>query len=343
MANDEGRKAVDEILQALIAQILRIYDGARMGIRLTVKKFLSDFKVKDEAMRKKVAMGKMTQAAYLQWRYNQFLTAKRWREMFGKLTKDFVNADKLAMEIVNDSMIEAFGIGLNYSVFTADKATKGGVTAEGSFTLYNKEAVKNLIKNNPQLLPAPSVDIPKDERWNMQKISSVVTQSLLQGVTVDDLAEKLQQVTNMDETAAIRNARTMITNAENAGRYEAYKRLEKMGVFVKMQWIATKDERTRAAHAYLGGKTAPVGGTFTIPTNHDPHNKTGEPRSIRYPGDPLAAPDLVYNCRCRLVSIIDHERTAAESFGPKGLTGVTRMSFEEWQKFQKEREAKKHG
>lgn len=343
MPSDEGRQEVDKVLQALIAQIMRLYKAATMGVRLTVKKFLAEFRVKDEKMRQKVKEGKITQADYIGWRYNQFLTVKRWREMMAKITKDLVNADKLAMEMVSDSMIEVFGIGLHYSIYGADKATKGAITAEGSFTLYNKEAIKNLIKNNPELLPAPKVDIPKDEQWNMKQISSVLTQSLLQGTSVDDLAEKLRAVTGMDETAAIRNARTMITNAENAGRYEAFKRLEKMGVFIKMQWIATQDERTRAAHAYLNRKTAPVGGSFSIPLAHDPRNKTGKIRTIRYPGDPMAAPDLVYNCRCRLISVIDHEKTAEKSFGPEGLTGIERMSYDEWKKFQKKKGAKKNG
>ena len=88
-----------------------------------------------------------------------------------------------------------------------------------SFTLYNHAAVERLIKENPNLLPLnPNLDIPKDLRWNQQHINSAITQGILQGKSIPDIAKDLQRVTGMDESAAIRNARTAMTGAQNAGK-----------------------------------------------------------------------------------------------------------------------------
>jgi len=75
------------------------------------------------------------------------------------------------------------------------------------------------------------------------------------------------------------------TGAYNAGLFFGGRRA---GATTKT-WITRKDQQVRAAHAALQGKSIPIGEGF----------KAGK-HALRFPGDPLAPPELVINCRCLL-------------------------------------------
>jgi hypothetical protein len=55
-------------------------------------------------------------------------------------------------------------------------------------------------------------------------------------------------------------------------------------------WITQQDDKVRPAHRAVNGETLPV---------MEPYDVGGFP--MRYPGDPIAPPDLTRNCRCRLL------------------------------------------
>ena len=103
----------------------------------------------------------------------------------------------------------------------------------------------------------------------------------------------LSKVTGMNETAAIRNARTMVTGAENKGRQDSYARATADGIILAKEWIATNDGRTRHWHAELDGQTVPQDKPFS--------NAVG---LIMFPGDPAAHPANVYNCRCSMAAVV---------------------------------------
>jgi uncharacterized protein with gpF-like domain len=81
-----------------------------------------------------------------------------------------------------------------------------------------------------------------------------------------------------------------IAEVESAGAYNAglFYGGKKAGIKTKT-WVTRKDRKVRAAHAALEGKTVPLGSGF----------KAGG-AVLRFPGDPLAPPELVINCRCLL-------------------------------------------
>ena len=100
--------------------------------------------------------------------------------------------------------------------------------------------------------------------WDMQKLQSVMVQGILQGDSIPHLATRLAKgVGESDRKAAIRNARTMATGAQNAGRVAAYARADELGVEMEQMWIATLDDRTRHSHRYMDGETRPVGEATT--------------------------------------------------------------------------------
>lgn len=158
-----------------------------------------------------------------------------------------------------------------------------------SFTLLDARTVERLQREGDIKLPRKKVDIPKDERWNTKQMSSKLLQGILAGDAIPTIANSLMQVIGNNAAAAVRNARTMVTGAENVGRLDSYEDLAEKGVVQKKVWIATADDRTRESHLLLDGEEVDIDKPFS--------------NGLMYPADPSGDPAEVYNCRC---SMRDH-------------------------------------
>ena len=158
-----------------------------------------------------------------------------------------------------------------------------------SFTLLDAHTVERLQREGDIKLPRKKVDIPKDERWNTKQMSSKLLQGILAGDAIPTIANSLMQVIGNNAAAAVRNARTMVTGAENVGRLDSYEDLAEKGVVQKKVWIATADDRTRESHLLLDGEEVDIDKPFS--------------NGLMYPADPSGDPAEVYNCRC---SMRDH-------------------------------------
>ena len=85
-------------------------------------------------------------------------------------------------------------------------------------------------------------------------------------------------------------ARTETTRAFSAGMVAAARaRVQATGSPLRKRWNARDDDRTRTSHHEVDGVTVPLEGVWWV---------GGVPMSR--PGDELAPPDQVVNCRCRL-------------------------------------------
>lgn len=305
---DDGHKETDRLIDETERRIRETYIKAQSEAQAKLEDYLSRFKIKDAIKAKQVQQGKITAEEYARWRKGQICIGKRWQEMVDTLTQDYVNADKIAMSIVNGYTPEAYAINHNYATFQVEK----GSMLDTSYTLYDRHTMERLLKDDPDLLPKAKVDIPKDMRWNRTHINNAIMQGILQGEKIDKIADRLQRVTDMDNAAAVRNARTMITGAENAGRQDGFERAEGMGIEMEKEWLATLDDRTRHSHRQMDGVRVALDAEF--------------PNGCRYPGDPLGEPEEVYNCRCTMVAAV---KGVDQSNAPRNdkLGG---MSYEEW-------------
>ena len=163
-----------------------------------------------------------------------------------------------------------------------------------SFTLVDADTVRNLSLSDETLLPYKYIDGKKDVRWNTKKVNTEVLQGILQGESIPDIAKRLSHVTEMNKTAAVRNARTMVTGAENKGRQDSYERATADGIILEKEWIETNDGRTRHTHRH---KPVGVGGEIV---GQDEAFSNG----LLFPGDPAGHPAEVYNCRCTMAAIV---------------------------------------
>ena len=219
---------------------------------------------------------------YKQAMYNATFRNNYYKEMVEGITDTLTHTNEVALAYVNDKMPPIYTHA--YNEF-ADEEISGY-----SFHTVNEHAVRNLIKNGDKsLLPQKTVNIPKDKAWNMKNINSQMLQGILQGESVDKIAKRLQNVTDMNRNSAIRNARTMATGSESKGHMDSFDRAVKDGVIMKKVWVSAHDGHTRDWHLDLNGKEVDVDEPFD--------SEFGE---ISYPGDPSAHPCNVYNCRCSI-------------------------------------------
>lgn len=309
---DAGQKQTDKILEGMERKLSKVYSEASIGVQEKLDNYMRKFEAKDSRKLDLLERGEITKAEYKQWRTGQIMTGKRWAEMQTVLATDLANTNVIAASIINEHTPEAYATGMNYGTFEVEK----GALLNTSFTLYDRHTVERLLKDDPDLLPKARIDIPKDIKWNKQKINSAIMQGVLQGEDLNKVSKRLQGVTDMNKHSAIRNARTMMTSAENGGRLDSYRRAEDMGIKMEKQWLATSDGRTRHSHAAQDGEHVPVNEEFG--------------NGLMFPGDSDGEPGEVYNCRCTMIAIV--EETDA-SVNPEELStdyGLGDIDYEEW-------------
>lgn len=303
-AHEQTDRMIEEIRQRVSREYLNAYEEAEAKL----SDYLRRFEVKDRIHAEAVRRGEETEADYREWRRGQVLMGERWQEMVDALAEDYRNADRIAASIVNGYLPDAYALNHDYATFQVEE----GANVDTSYTLYDRATVERLVREQPDLLPEAKVDGKRDLAWNRRHIVSAVTQGVLQGESMDKVARRIRSVADMDFRASMRTARTAMTSAQNAGRTDAYRRAQGMGIQVRKQWLATLDQRTRHSHRRLDGEVVGLDERFS--------------NGLEYPGDPSGAGSEVYNCRCTLVPDLPGV-DASEGGRASKLGGV---SYEEW-------------
>lgn len=304
LAHEQTDSMIEEIRQRVSREYLSAYEEAEAKLA----DYLSRFEARDRIHADAVRRGEETEADYREWRRGQVLMGERWQEMVDTLAEDYRNADRIAASIINGHLPDAYALNHDYATFQVEE----GANVDTSYTLYDRATVERLLRDQPDLLPEAKVDGKRDLAWNRKHIASAVTQGVLQGESMDKVARRIRSVADMDFRASMRTARTAMTSAQNAGRTDAYRRAQGMGIQVRKQWLATLDRRTRHSHRRLDGEVVGLDEQFS--------------NGLEYPGDPSGAGSEVYNCRCTLVPDLPGV-DASEGGRASNLGGV---SYEQW-------------
>ena len=317
MANkpDYAHRETDRLIEELEQVLAGAYAEAEDEVNKKLADYLKRYEAKDEKWRLWVRQGKKTEEEYKAWRSSQLIMQQRWENLRDELAQDLVHADEIAQAIINGEMPEIYALNHGWQTYMIEHEL--GMTTD--YTLYNADAVRELLKEDPMLLPQRKVDKLVDHRWNMRRVQSVMLQGVLQGQSIPELAKCLQPVMDGNWKNAIRNARTMSTGAQNAGRVDALKRAQRKGARLRQTWIATLDMRTRHEHRQLDGETVDVGEPFKV-----------DGYELRYPGDPTAPGHLVYNCRCRLQGVVKGFEINYKGFDLRDDPDVEGMTYEQW-------------
>ena len=279
---DIGHDETDELLERLERRLAKEYAQAYHEVEKKAADYFARFEAKDKKQQALVKAGKLTEADYKEWRRRQMLTGKRWIEMRDTIARDLTNVNKIAMALVRDELNGVFALNANYAQYQIEN----GIRTNLGFTLYNKDTVARLVRDDPDIIPwKPSVDIPADLRWNRQMITSHILQGILQGESIPHLSRRLRKTVNNNMVASVRTARTAITASQNAGRQTVYEKAKAMGIKLQKEWVATLDGRTRHEHGMADGQRVDIDKPFIVGGY-----------KMMHPADMNAPAHLVYNC-----------------------------------------------
>lgn len=281
---DKAHIWTDEKLEEMERHLSAIYSRAKKEAQKTADEYFDKFHKQDEAKRKLLEQGKITEDEYKKWRKNKIMYGKRFTEMKEQCAKQLLNVNETALAYVNDQLPEIYAI--NYNALAKSVDGVGGYV----FTLLDANTVKHLAMADKSLLPYKKLDPAKDIPWNMKKINTETLQGIIQGESMGKIAKRIRNVQEMNRTQAIRSARTIVTGAENKGRQDSYARAEADGIILQKEWLATNDNRTRHSHVLLDGDIVDQDKKFD--------------NGLMFPGDPNGEPSEVYNCRCSMTAVV---------------------------------------
>lgn len=312
---DYGHAEADRKLKELETRIRTEYGKAVKEAEKKANAYLIRFREKDAIMADRLKAGDITHREYMQWRTQAMMTTERWNTIRSDLADVYANAGKVAEGMITDNAYDVYALNFNFGTYEAER----GSGVDTAFTLYSKDTVRRLVKDDPTLLPPPgkktSEAIARGElqRWNKRQIQSVMMQSILQGESIPKIAKRLADtVGERNMKSAIRDARTMTTSAQNAGRLDSYYRAKEMGIEMQKEWMATHDSRTRHSHRDIDGQVVPVDQEFG--------------NGLMFPADPDGPPEEVYNCRCTLVAKV----MSVDGIDISDIPDQTTEDFEEW-------------
>lgn len=306
-------------LNRLRRRIFRVYDQARREMTDQLTDFLEQFEKLDAHKREQLEKGKITEDDYKTWLRNQVFQSELMQAKLDSITQTCTTAQQTAYKLARDEQYGIFATGANYAYYELEQ--QAGVAF--NLTLYNTEAVKRLLKENPKLVPNKRIKSESTKTYDARIFNRYVMQGIIQGKSVHDIA--VQAVNGMADTEihwAMNNAITALTGAQNAGTLQQMRNAQAMGIEVQKRWNSTLDYRTREMHRLLDQETADLDEPFEV-----------EGYEIQYPGDPNAAPEMVYHCRCKLSSALvkyPRQNAARRDNVTKEVTGD--ITYTEWYK-----------
>lgn len=315
---DAGHRLTDKKLEELEELVGAEYKRAHRDMVGKLNAYMAQFQAEDRAQQALLRAGKITQKEYQDWQKRHIMMGARWQAMRDTLAEDYHNTNVIARKLAYGTMKDVYALNHNYAVYQIQHDAK----IQFAYTLYDRRTVERILRDNPKLFHDPGkrmqarIAANRDLRWNRRQVNSAIMQGIMQGEPINKIARRLELVTERNWNAAVRNARTAVTGAQNAGRVDGYRDAQEMGVKLMQEWVATIDSRTRHEHRYLNGQRVPVGEPF----------ETEEGDKIMYPGDPDAEDYLVYNCRCTIVGQIDGYETDRVEESPK----MGEMTYDEW-------------
>lgn len=272
-------------------EINKIYSASEKDIEKELNAFFKDFKKSDEIWRKRLKSKKVTDEDYRKWLETQIFQGKLWKLKEEELSGKIYSFNNAAYNMINADLPYIYSLGYNVAAYELEN----GAGVDFYLLIKDSDAVSKIIRENPRLLPYKKLDKSKDVAWNFSIFNNEVAKGLALGESIPEIAKRLSLVVpNRNKKEMIKHARTSMTSATNAGKIQRFKEAEAKGIKLKKKWVSTLDKRTRLSHAHLDGQEKNVDEPFEIGG-----------LEIDYPGDAYAHPSLVYNCRCRMKTVIE--------------------------------------
>lgn len=277
-------KWTDKDLLSLTLKIGKTYAQAAGDVGRKAAAYFAKYKTRYLEEYTAYQNGEYTEYQFKAWVRSQIARGKRWTDLRDDLAARINTANESVAAMINGRLPAVFCQNANYEQYLF--AMDAGIKPRLAFDIYNERAVARLIKESPQFLPfAPTrVETLKDQLYYQRRLENALNQAIIQGKPIDEMAQNFLDVAGGARGAAVRNARTAYTSAQNAGRNESFYAAADKGIEVLKSWTCTLDEKTRESHRDIDGETVLYDDTFS--------------NGLMHPGDVSGDPSEVWNCRC---------------------------------------------
>jgi len=254
--------------------------------------------------------------AFKRWEYAQLGRGEDWKALQAQMAQRITESGVIAQNYINDVLPSIYTRNNNAIAELGQKAAMEQGVQGVKFDLVDENAVRRLMESSSEVKPYKEVKISldKDTQYSKNKLQNALLQGILQGDSIGEIATRFQSAVGMSRSAAIRNARTACTAAQNAGKQDRYSDLADKGCTVTKKWRCTHDERTRPEHVQAELDY----GTDADAIPYDEYFDVGG-EELLYPADRAGSGWNIYNCRCTMAtgkikfhSILD-EKTRKEA------------------------------
>ena len=236
-------KWTEQELQKLEKRLADVYKQAGKELDGKARNYFKQFSHRYAKEYATYQAGKYTKKEFEAWLINQYGRGQRWEALREDMARRLTESNQIAAAYINEKTPLVIALNRNFEAYmikslVPDRQIKE--IGDIAFNLVDEHTVKRLTVRKQKILPPRRVLKSKDVHWNKKKLQNALLQGILQGDSIKKLAGRFQNVTGMNHTAAIRNARTAFTGAQNGGRQAAYEEAYQMGIDVVKHWTATK-------------------------------------------------------------------------------------------------------
>ena len=148
---DYGHEQADKDLKRVEARIRNEYRQASHEVEKKLQDYLKAYEKEDKIMAERVKNNEMTEAKYLKWRSDQITMGGKWLKLRDELVDIYLDTNKSSSDMIWDHAYQLYADNFNFGTFEVEK----GARINTSFTLYDKDTVKRLVKDDPTILPPP--------------------------------------------------------------------------------------------------------------------------------------------------------------------------------------------
>lgn len=318
-------------------ELNKIYaDAYNEALDAVEKRSKSFNRIYEEQLKAYKEEGAYTPAQWRQWVNTQERRNASLQKDVEIMAERMARTNEIAADYINGVTPTLFALSANYEAFLYELDYLGRV----SFKLINEDTLASLARGENHtefdaMWKHVETARKPDYKWNYERIQSQLHQGLLKGESTGKIAQRFLNVMESNEHAAIRNARTAITSAQNAGCMATFERAAKMGIKVQKKWLATLDSRTRDSHRDMDGETVDWDDRFS--------------NGLLMPGDASGDPAEVYNCRCsmeraragnepyhRAYKVVGEGGREHRAYDENGKPLYFDGTYREWEKWKKE-------
>lgn len=293
---DKAHKYTDKQIEKLEKEIKKVYKSTLDNLNKELEKVLVKIDLTQDP--KKL--------------YPKLMKEKRIKSLIQRLTNELNQANKIAVQIMNNELIEVYGYNHNWEAYSLEKE----LGYDLNFTVFNKQTIKAILQDETNPFALIALDDLEDKADIIKRLRRELLSGLLAGESISKIAKRIENVTNKKRYNSIRIARTETTRVQNSARYDVMKHAEKQGLKISKRWISTLDTRTRSSHKHLNNETVGLNDTFS--------------NGLEFPGDPKGHVSEVVNCRCTMITEFDGFEKSKEELKLEEV--LKNKEFEVWVK-----------